>query len=499
MNTALADRALGRNTVAYPKTSALSLTKQRRLLKLWLACTDAVVLVLAFQIALWLRFDVKLTVAPEFTPSPGFYFGLISLMIPCWILIFLVFDLYSLQTKLGGIAEYARIFNASTMGAMILIIISFLSHQSIVSRSWLMVSWLLTFILVSLSRFVNRRMVYALRVRGFLLTPAAIIGLNEEAATLATDLADWRVSGLRILGFVSCRDESPGNGNLSLPVLGSVEDIGRLIATHGIEDLVVATTAVSHDELLKLGREVNEIPHVNLRLSSGLYELFTTGVTVRTLGTVPLISINKMRLEPEEVFVKRILDYSLTLAFLLLAWPLFLVIALLVKLDSPGPAFHRHRVLGLSGRPFDALKFRTMVLDGDALLRDKPELLEKLQTDFKLKDDPRVTRVGHWLRKASLDELPQLFNILLGDMSLVGPRFITAVEAESKYGLRRISLLTVKPGLTGLWQVSGRSDISYEDRIRLDMYYIRNYSIWLDLQILFVQTLPAVLRSRGAY
>ena len=156
-------------------------------------------------------------------------------------------------------------------------------------------------------------------------------------------------------------------------------------------------------------------------------------------------------------------------------------------------------MLGVFGRPFDAFKFRTMHLNGYELLADRPEALaEPLQRDHKLKDDPRVTRAGRWLRRFSLDELPQLFNVLLGQMALVGPRMIT-VEEGSKYGRQRLNLLTVKPGITGLWQVSGRSDLTYDERVRLDMYYVRNYSIWMDLQILFVQTLPAVVKGKGAY
>ena len=174
------------------------------------------------------------------------------------------------------------------------------------------------------------------------------------------------------------------------------------------------------------------------------------------------------------------------------------MVALLIKLDSPGPVLHRRRVLGVSGKHFDAFKFRTMYVNGDEILNGHAELQEQLRADHKLKEDPRVTRVGHWLRKYSLDELPQLFNVIRGQMGLVGPRMITPEEAE-KYGRHRLNLLTVKPGITGLWQVSGRSDLSYDERVQLDMYYIRNYSVWLDLQILFVQTVPAVIHGRGAY
>jgi lipopolysaccharide/colanic/teichoic acid biosynthesis glycosyltransferase len=139
-----------------------------------------------------------------------------------------------------------------------------------------------------------------------------------------------------------------------------------------------------------------------------------------------------------------------------------------------------------------------MVVDGEHVLSRNPVAAQELKVNHKLKDDPRITRVGRWLRKYSLDEIPQFLNVLAGQMSLVGPRMITPEEGE-KYGRHRMNLLTVKPGITGLWQVSGRSDVSYEERVRIDMFYVRNYSIWLDLQILFVQTPPAVLKGRGAY
>src|SRR5436190_8012597 len=174
-----------------------------------------------------------------------------------------------------------------------------------------------------------------------------------------------------------------------------------------------------------------------------------------------------------------------------------LVMALLINLDSPGPIFYRRRVMGLNGRKFHAIKFRTMRVDGDAILATNAELLDTLATTHKIKDDPRITRTGYYLRRYSLDELPQLINVLKGDMSLVGPRIISPPELE-RYGQWALNLLTVRPGLTGLWQVSGRSDVSYEERVRLDMFYIRNYSIWLDLQLI-VQTIPVVLSGRGAY
>jgi lipopolysaccharide/colanic/teichoic acid biosynthesis glycosyltransferase len=232
-------------------------------------------------------------------------------------------------------------------------------------------------------------------------------------------------------------------------------------------------------------------------MSSGLYEIITTGLTVKDFAYVPLVGVNPVRLTGVDSAMKFILDYTLTLIGLILISPILLTIAILVKLDSPGPVIHRRRVMGMNGSQFDAFKFRTMVVNGDEVLAAHPELQAELAQNHKLKDDPRVTRIGKVLRRFSLDEFPQLFNILRGEMSLVGPRMISPEEI-SMYNKWDINLLTVRPGLTGLWQVSGRSDVAYDERVRLDMYYIRNWSIWIDLQLI-LQTIPAVLRGRGAY
>lgn len=479
-----------------PEAPAPSLQAQRFVLKFWLFVTDAVILATAFSVAYWLRFGLELTTSPGVVPIPYFYPTLAILLTVVSVATFAFFRLYDLENLLGGVTEYSRIFHACSTATLMVVVATFLMPQFIVSRFWVAASWLLSFLLVSFNRFAYRRMVYALRRRGYFLTPAVIVGTNEEAATLAVDLSDWRASGLRVTGFVSVGD-SP-QVRQGLPVLGDVRDIRRIVEENGVEDLIVAITALGREELLYLCEEVNSLPRVHLKLSSGVYELLTTGLTVQTKGTVPLVSLNKVRLETEEAWFKTLLEYSLAGIGLLVFSPFLLLIAALIKMDSPGPILHRRRVLGVSGRPFDAFKFRTMYVNGAQMLEGNVELQERLRTDHKLKDDPRITPVGRWLRKYSLDELPQLVNVVLGQMGLVGPRMITEEEAE-KYGRHRLNLLTVKPGITGLWQVSGRSDLTYDDRVQLDMYYIRNYSVLLDLQILFVQTIPAVIQGRGAY
>jgi exopolysaccharide biosynthesis polyprenyl glycosylphosphotransferase len=232
-------------------------------------------------------------------------------------------------------------------------------------------------------------------------------------------------------------------------------------------------------------------------MSSGLYEILTTGLTINEFAYVPLVHVNKVRLARIDNVLKFIFDYLLAIVSLIILAPFLLLIAVCIKISSPGPVIHRRLVMGLNGKQFYALKFRTMVVNGDDVLVQHPELKNELQTNHKLKSDPRITPIGAFLRKYSLDELPQLFNVLRRDMSLVGPRMISPEEAPM-YKQFVMNLLTVLPGITGLWQVSGRSDISYEDRVRLDMYYVRNWSLWLDFQLLF-QTLPVVLKAKGAY
>ena len=280
--------------------------------------------------------------------------------------------------------------------------------------------------------------------------------------------------------------------------LGGLEDLEQIVKERGVEEIIIAPTALSREQLLGLFRDFTTRPGVNLRFSTGLFEMMTTGVRVQELAYVPLIEINESRISGIDSVLKAALDYSLSLVGMIVALPVIGLLALWVRLDSPGPAIYRRRVMGVNGVAFDAFKLRTMHLNGEAILANYPEKLEELQREHKIKDDPRVTRAGRFIRKFSLDELPQVFNVLLGQMSLVGPRMISPPEMQ-EYGKWGMNLLTVKPGITGLWQVSGRSDVAYEERVRLDMYYIRNWTIWLDLYLLFFRTPMAVLKRKGAY
>lgn len=485
-------------TRSFLATRSMPLKAQWRILRLGLLVSDITMTALAFRIAYFIRFELSLAIFQlEVVPKVEFYQSLVLFLIPLWLMIFAASGLYNRRNLLGGIAEYAKIFNATSTGMMAVIVTSFLQIDFFLSRGWLLLAWLLSFLMTASARFALRRVIYSLRRRGFFLTPALIVGANEEGSLLAEQLNSWSNSGLYVLGFVDDKKRPREGAQSPHSILGGIGDIDSIIRKYGVEELVMATSAFTREEMLQIFKRYGVSDQVNLRLSSGLFEIITTGIEVKELAYVPLVSINKVRLTGFDRVLKLILDYFITIPGLIAIAPMMLMIAIAIKLDSRGPIFHRRRVMGVNGRTFDAFKFRTMHVNGDQLLADRPDLLAELARAHKLRDDPRVTRIGQFLRKYSLDELPQLFNVLKRDMSLVGPRMISPQEME-KYDQWGINLLTVQPGITGLWQVSGRSDITYEERVRLDMHYIRNWTIWLDLHLL-IQTIPVVLLGKGAY
>jgi exopolysaccharide biosynthesis polyprenyl glycosylphosphotransferase len=468
-------------------------------LVLALILVDLALISAAFGLAYFLRFEANIAVFElDVAQRQPYYGALILAFGGLWLTVFGLVGLYNRHNLLGGTEEYSRTFHASTYCLLIVIVIGFLQPNFIIARAWLILGWLLTFIFVAFGRFGVRRVVYALRQRGWFLAPAVILGANREGVSLAQQLQGWSTSGLDIIGFV---DKKFSEGHIvahNLPVLGPVEALDEIVREHHIEEIILASSAFSaRDNLLQVFQRFGVSKNVNLRLSSGLYEIVTTGLTVREFAYVPLVGVNKVRLTGLDQALKLLLDWALTIPGVIVLAPLFLLVGLAIKVDSPGPVFHRRRVMGVNGTQYDAYKFRSMQVNGNKILTDRPDLRSELALNHKLKEDPRVTRVGKLLRRTSIDELPQLLNVLRREMSLVGPRMIAPNEM-AKYDQWGINLLTVKPGITGLWQVSGRSDISYEQRVQMDMYYIRNWSIWLDLQLLW-QTFPAVVKGKGAY
>jgi exopolysaccharide biosynthesis polyprenyl glycosylphosphotransferase len=474
-----------------------------RTIRIGLMVCDLVMVALAFWIAYNIRF-----LAPTSTlfDSKGaiespFYTSTVYILIPLWFLLFTMFRMYDPATMFGGYQEYTNAFNACTIGIMLLILASYLDPTLMIARGWIVVTWGSIVFLIFLERFTARRLIYALRTRGHFMAPAYIVGANSEGIAIAEQLISAPLAGVNIIGFL---DDNLPAGEEILPgvvVHGPTSKAEGLVCRFGVERLIVATSGIQRDKMLDLFRHFVNSDQVSMWLSSGLYEILTTGVQVQDVGSVPMVSVNRVRLAGPNIAMKMILDYiGATLGLIALS-PIFLVIAIIMKFTDPGPIIYRRRVVGVGGKEFDAFKFRTMVVNSQEVLEEllarDPEAKAEWEQFYKLKKDPRITWIGNLLRKTSIDELPQLLNVLRREMSLVGPRMITLEEVE-RYGKWGLNLHTVKPGITGLWQTSGRSELTYEERVRLDMRYIRNYSIWLDLQILF-QTIPAVLMSKGAY
>ena len=475
----------------------LSTRLQWRVLIIILVISDLVLTILAFGTAYFFRYLSGLPLF-EFWILPTINYSEFSLLVvPVWIIVFAAFGLYNRKNLLGGTREYSLVFNATTLGLFVNIFAGFLFPDNLLlARGWVILSWIFSLFYISFGRFLVRRTVYKLRNKGYFQSSALIIGSNNEACLIAEQLMSTKTAGLRVIGFVRSNAEPMESIN-GLDQLGMWDDIEEIIQQRRVAVVILISSALSQEQILSIFRKYGTSKNLDLRMTSGLYEIITTSLQIKEDGMVPLVVINKVRLTGIDQVFKTILDYSIAIPALIVLFPFFLIIAAAIKLDSPGPIIYLRRVMGVNGKQFNAFKFRTMVQNSDEVLATSPELMQEYKNNFKLKEDPRITRLGSFLRKTSIDELPQLVNVLINQMSLVGPRMISPEELE-KYNQWDINLLTVKPGITGLWQVRGRSNLSYEDRVRLDMYYIRNWTIWMDLQIIF-QTIPSVIFHIGAY
>jgi exopolysaccharide biosynthesis polyprenyl glycosylphosphotransferase len=463
----------------------------------WLVIQDFILIYLGFQAAYYLRFLANFPFfADSVIPQISRYRDFMFISIPIWVMIFAFMGLYSSRNLLGGTKEYSLLVNATSMGMLLIISAGFLMPEGLIlARGWVILAWLLSLLFTGVGRFLARRVIYLLRRNGHFKTPAIIVGANQEGQLLVEQFLGCPTSGIHLVGYVDGDQNHALDGKLKR--LGDLKDLDYLVDKYEIGDIILTSSALTQEQVLALFRKYGMDKDVNLRMSSGLYEIITTGMRVTEEGLVPLVNINKVRMTGFDQALKQIMDYLIAIPTTLCLSPIFAIIAVVIKLDSPGPVIYRRRVGGVNGKQFDAFKFRTMRADSDDILNAHPEWEKEYKENYKLKNDPRVTRVGKFLRKASMDELPQFINVLRNEMSIVGPRMITPEELN-KYGQWDINLLTVKPGITGMWQVRGRSNVGYEERVTLDMYYIRNWTVWLDLHLL-LQTIPAVLSKRGAY
>src|SRR6266571_1847054 len=419
------------------------------------------------------------------------------LLLVCWYGAFAAQGLYTSHRLSSGFKELREIARAIAICSVALLVAAQVGHWPTINLRTAGSFALVSFVLMAGVRMGLRYNLRRLRASGHNLKTLVIVGAGERAQRFAAHMKRRQDLGYKVIGFV---DSDPAYSTTSLegaPYMGTIEDLPRLIAHEVIDEVTVALPIKSHYTQIETAVSLLEEQGITTHVLSDLFPqklarsqaVDFDGAPIVTLGSAPPFS---WRTE-----AKRIIDLTVSTTLLIICAPLFALVAIAIKFDSHGPVFFIQERVGFSKRRFRMIKFRTMSVDAESRMKDIEHLNEKSGPIFKIKKDPRITRVGKWLRKTSIDELPQLINVLVGDMSVVGPRPLSvrdAVRMEEAWQKRRFS---VKPGLTCLWQVSGRSNLSFEQWMQLDLEYIDHWSLKLDASIL-LRTIPAIVLARGA-
>ncbi|MEP6811377.1 MAG: sugar transferase [Actinomycetota bacterium] len=476
-----------------------------RLIRRALVAADILGLGLAFAVSI-LIFGSHSTRTDSFAAISEL--GLFAATLPGWLILAKLQGLYDHDVKHAGhttVDDVIPVVTLITIGSWLLYGGSALTGFAEPYPPKLFTFWLLanTFVVtarVAARAFCRRRKSY--------LQNMVVVGAGETGLLLARKLEDHPEYGVHLLGFVEVHADANDEGRAGL--LGSVEELPQIVREHAVERILIAFPNVSREETMDLVAQVRDL-ELQVDIVPRFVDLVTPSATIHTIEGLPLISLSTVRADRLSLALKRVVDIVGSLTALVLLAPALAWIAVRIKLDSPGPVFYRHERVGLYGRSFRLLKFRTMNLassagaayGGDAaaaelsLLLEDPVVRAEFAQNHKLANDPRVTKFGRFLRRLSLDELPQLANVLLGDMSLVGPRPVTRDELV-RYGDETETLLSFRPGVTGYWQINGRSRTHYGDRVRLDLAYVRGWSLKLDFLILG-KTAWVLLTGHGAY
>ena len=457
-----------------------------------LICVDYIAIICAEELAFNFR---------------NFYIGNHSLHISWlnfWVvfpLLYLIFlnieQLYNRRAQFWQIIQ--KLFITSCYAVTSIIILLYIARiAGSTSRMFIAVFWLLSFILLVIFRYIVKKILEKYQL---LQIPVLIIGAGKTAELLVQGIINDAGMGYKIIGLLE--DNKVEEGILeNYPVLGKFSDAEQVIAKYNINHVFIAAPGLEQGKLTKLIYKVQPLVK-SMGVIPNLVGVPMGGIEAESLFNekLMLLRLKNNLARPINRWIKTIFDYVLTITGTIAISPIFIVIALWIYKDSPGPVIFKHRRIGKNGKEFNCYKFRSMCVDAkeklEHLLKTDPKAKAEWEKDFKLKNDPRITQSGAFLRKTSLDELPQIFNVLKGEMSLVGPRPIIRDEMK-RYGEYIDDYLMVKPGITGMWQVSGRSDIDYAERVLLDSWYTRNWSVWLDIT-LFWRTIKIVVQCKGAY
>jgi len=412
-----------------------------------------------------------------------------------WVPVILFFNqahgLYQTRREKLESLEIWQVMRSVVLSTLVAIVVVYLLKIQEFPRGVLLFSAVAISILLSLWRVLKKLLVNVLVGHGYNNFNAVIIGARKAGVLLSEEIKKQPALGIKIIGFL---DDQEALNETKEKLLGPLKDFQNIVQREFI-DQVFITMYPEHQIFIKLLEEARELG-IAVRVVPQGYEYMVQDFIKYNIGIVPVLEYSDVDINARQG-AKRVFDFVLSLLLAILLSPFLLVLMILIKLDSPGPVFYYSKRHGYNARVFDMLKFRSMVVNAEALL---PQLKERNEADgpiFKMRQDPRITRVGAYLRRWSLDELPQIFNVLKGDMSLVGPRPLPISQVE-KEDLRQLRRLGIRPGMTGLWQIRGRSDVSFDKLLRWDIWYINNWSFGLDLYILF-QTFPVVLKGKGAY
>ncbi len=463
---------------------------------LWVICLDIALIVLVMALAYWSRYRLQwfrdVLYEADFTDYLPLT-ALFALLIPGFL--FLDGSYHSWRGR-SWVDHVYRISNAGAKTLVMVLAIAFFFRPLLYSRLLLLEAGIGMWIFLALARAAVMYLLAHQRRSGKGLKRLLIVGAGEVGRRVMRTLVARPDLGYRVIGYV---DDNPEKGESEIgrfKGLGAIDNLVNVINTEDIDEVIVTLPWTYHRRILTVLRECDR-RNVQARIVPDIFQLSLSRVDVGDLGGLPLISINEITFGATALLFKRIVDTCGALLGLTLGAPLLGLIALAIRLDSPGPILFRQQRVGKDKQLFMMYKFRSMREGAEAELEELREYNEADGPLFKMRDDPRLTRVGTLLRRTSLDELPQLLNVLRGEMSLVGPRPPVQEEVE-QYQPWHLQRLAVPPGMTGLWQVSGRSELTFDEMVLLDLYYIEHWSPWLDLMIM-LRTIPKVLLGDGAY
>ena len=506
-----------------PITKAISARRSHRRQWRMLECIamillDTILVIVSFRLAYHLRYDTffnnpllttfrynllgiennshaPLKITPD-ALSPFSYFQSLEIGIVIGlILIFTFRGLYKIRLTGTWFRQVWTIVSSTTLGMAFLITYYFIFQPISNSRLLVPFVWATAILILCFARLIVSSIMGILYRLGLGETRLLVVGSGRLSKMIMQHIVANPNLGYNIVGFLHDMNESPSDFG-RFKMLGTLDDLGMVIRSMQIDEVIIALPSYLHQQSIRSVRLCERLG-TSFKLVPDLHELSLSRIDMEAIEGIPLIGIKQVSINSLQGFVTRVVDIIVAFLILIIGFPLWLCIALGIAITSSGGILYKQTRIGLAGRPFKVYKFRSMYKDADAHLADLMTLNEAQGPLFKIKDDPRITLIGRFLRHTSFDEIPQLFNVIIGEMSLVGPRPALPHEVAQYDELQR-ERLTVKPGMTGLWQIRGRSDISFDEGVLMDLYYIENWSLRLYFQTL-LRTIPVVLFGRGAY